>query len=94
MRPWIHNQGLSYSLNDAADELVTIDRLAPGSYGRDDYLTALRALTAQCNAQLFRLVEESLLAFEQGDQPKSVSWTDDIVVPRWLLNLYARIHGG
>jgi radical SAM superfamily enzyme YgiQ (UPF0313 family) len=68
VRPWIHNQGLSYSLNDAADELVTIDRLAPGSYGRDDYLTALRALTAQCNAQLFRLVEESLLAFEQGDQ--------------------------
>jgi hypothetical protein len=26
--------------------------------------------------------------------PKSVSWTDDIVLPDGSLNLYARVHGG
>ena len=28
----------------------------------------MRALTAECNAQLFQLVEESSIAFEQGDR--------------------------
>jgi radical SAM superfamily enzyme YgiQ (UPF0313 family) len=68
VRPWIHNQGLSYSLNDAADELMTIDRLAPGGCGSEAYRAALRALTAECNMQLFHLVEESSLAFERGDR--------------------------
>ena len=26
--------------------------------------------------------------------PKSVSWTDDIVLPDGSLNFYARVHGG
>ena len=68
VRPWIHNQGLSYSLNEAADELETIHRLAPGCHGTEPYRAALRALTAACNAQLFQLVEESSIAFEQGDR--------------------------
>jgi hypothetical protein len=68
VRPWIHNQGLSYSLNEAADELETINRLAPGCHGAEPYRAALRALTAECNAQLFQLVEESSIAFEQGDR--------------------------
>jgi anaerobic magnesium-protoporphyrin IX monomethyl ester cyclase len=67
VRPWIHNQGLSYSLNDAADELETINRLSPGATGNAAYRSDLLALTAECNAKLFRLVEESSLAFERND---------------------------
>jgi anaerobic magnesium-protoporphyrin IX monomethyl ester cyclase len=29
VRPWNHNQGLSYSLSDVADELETIERFGP-----------------------------------------------------------------
>jgi len=76
VRPWIHNQGLSYSLNDAADELETITRLAPEASGSNAYRAALRDLTAACNAELFALVEESSTAFERGDssalQPQRV----------------------
>jgi hypothetical protein len=68
VRPWIHNQGLSYSLNETADELETINRLAPGCHGVEAYRAALRALVAECNAQLFQLVEESSIAFERGDR--------------------------
>lgn len=68
VRPWIHNQGLSYSLSNAADELETIDRLCPGTGGRQVYRAELRSLTAECNARLFSLVEDSSLAFEVGDR--------------------------
>jgi anaerobic magnesium-protoporphyrin IX monomethyl ester cyclase len=68
VRSWIHNQGLSYSLNDAADELETIHRLAPSTYGREAYRADLRALTAESNERLFQLVEESSVAFEHGDE--------------------------
>jgi anaerobic magnesium-protoporphyrin IX monomethyl ester cyclase len=67
VRPWIHNQGLSYELNYALDELETMRRLTPELLGGDAYRTALRALTAESNERLFTLVEESSLAFEQGD---------------------------
>src|SRR6516165_6532492 len=67
VRPWIHKQGLSYSLGSAADELETIDRLAPEASGSEAYRLELRALTAECNAELFALVEESSLAFERGN---------------------------
>ena len=67
VRPWIHNQGLSYSLNDASDELETIERLAPQGYPSEVYRSELRALTAECNERLFQLVEESSSAFERGD---------------------------
>src|SRR5262249_41416231 len=67
VRPWIHNQGLSYSLNDASDELETIERLAPQGYPSEVYRSELRALTAECNERLLQLVEESSSAFERGD---------------------------
>ncbi len=70
VRPWIHHQGLSYELNWALDELETVRRLVPGVQGTEDYRTALRSLTSESNEQLFCLVEESSLAFEQGDRSK------------------------
>jgi hypothetical protein len=45
-----------------------VRRLAPAVWGADDYQIALRSLTAESNERLFRLVEESSLAFEQGDR--------------------------
>ena len=68
VRPWIHKQGLAYEISYAWDELETIARLVPGAHGTDAYRAALRALTAESNERLFRLVEESSLAFEQGDR--------------------------
>ena len=68
VRPWIYREGLSYELNYAWDELESIRRLAPAVWGADDYYTALRELTAESNEKLFSLVEESSLAFEQGDR--------------------------
>jgi anaerobic magnesium-protoporphyrin IX monomethyl ester cyclase len=70
VRPWIHHEGLSYELNYAWDELESVRRLVPGVQGADDYRTALRSLTSESNERLFRLVEESSLAFEQGDRSK------------------------
>jgi anaerobic magnesium-protoporphyrin IX monomethyl ester cyclase len=68
VRPWIHKEGLSYSLGNAIDELETIDRLAPEASGSQAYRLALRALMADCNSKLFALVEESSTAFERrGD---------------------------
>ena len=43
-------------------------RLVPSAHGTDAYRAELRALTAESNARLFRLVEESSLAFERGDR--------------------------
>jgi radical SAM superfamily enzyme YgiQ (UPF0313 family) len=68
VRPWIHNEGLSHRLNYAWDELETIARLVPEVKGVDAYRTALRALTAESNEQLFRLVEISSEAFEHEDR--------------------------
>jgi len=67
-RSWIHNEGLSHHLNYAWDELETIARLVRGLKGADAYRGSLRALTAESNEQLFRLVEISSEAFEQGDR--------------------------
>jgi anaerobic magnesium-protoporphyrin IX monomethyl ester cyclase len=68
VRPWIHNEGLSYQLSYAWDELETITRLIPGTQGNEAYRAAMRYLTKESNERLFRLVEESSLAFEQGDR--------------------------
>jgi anaerobic magnesium-protoporphyrin IX monomethyl ester cyclase len=70
VRPWIYKKGLSYDLNYAWDELETVSRLARGAEGVEEYRTALRSLTAESNERLFRHVEESLEAFEQGDRSK------------------------
>ncbi|MGA2292819.1 B12-binding domain-containing radical SAM protein [Bradyrhizobium sp.] len=68
VRPWIHNQGLSNQLSYAWDEIETFERLTPGLRGAKAYRRALARLTAHVNERLFRLVEESSLAFEQGDR--------------------------
>jgi len=67
-RAWIHGEGLSYQLNYAWDELEAVRRLVPGVQGLEAYRSSLRALTSASNEQLFRLVEESSLAFEAGDE--------------------------
>jgi len=66
--PWIHNQGLSNQLSYAWDEVELFTRLTPGLHGVKPYRNALAKLTARANARLFRLVEESSLAFEEGDR--------------------------
>jgi radical SAM superfamily enzyme YgiQ (UPF0313 family) len=68
VRPWIHNQGLSYQLNYAWDEFETVRRLVPGVEGGDAYADDLREMVRESNEKLFRLVEESVAAFEQGDR--------------------------
>ena len=68
VRPWIHNEGLSHQLNYAWDEFETIRRLVPGIKEGEVYRAALRSLTMESNERLFRLVEESSFAFEQGDR--------------------------
>ena len=77
VRPWIHNKGLSNQLSYAWDEIETFARLTPNLSGAKTYRKALAKLTAQANEHLFRLVEESSLAFEEGDQsmldPKSIA---------------------
>jgi anaerobic magnesium-protoporphyrin IX monomethyl ester cyclase len=77
LRPWIHNQGLSNQLSYAWDEIETFERLTPGLRGAKAYRRALAKLTARVNERLFRLVEESSLAFEQGDRslldPKTIA---------------------
>ena len=70
VRPWIYKKGLSYELNYAWDELQTVSRLVYGVEGVDEYREALRWLTAESNGRLFTHVEESLDAFEQGDDSK------------------------
>jgi anaerobic magnesium-protoporphyrin IX monomethyl ester cyclase len=67
VRSWIHKEGLAYQISYAWDELETIARLVPTAAGTDSYRAALRALTAESNERLFRMVEESSIAFEQGD---------------------------
>ena len=67
--PWISDKGVSHELTWAGEELETINRLVPEAQGVAPYREALAALTAESNEQLFRLVEESSLAFEQhGDR--------------------------
>ena len=68
VRPWIHGEGLSYQLNYAWDELETVRRLVPGVEGGEPYRRALQSLTKESNEQLFKLVEESSIAFEAGDR--------------------------
>lgn len=67
VRPWIHGEGLSYQLSYASDELETVVRLVPEVEGIEAYRNALRSLTRESNEVLFRLVEESSVAFEAGD---------------------------
>jgi hypothetical protein len=55
-------------LSYAWDEIETFARLTPNLSGVKPYRKALAKLTAQANERLFGLVEESSLAFEQGDR--------------------------
>jgi hypothetical protein len=55
-------------MNYAWDEFEALRRLVPGVVGTDVYTAGLRALVMESNEQLFRLVEESASAFEQGDR--------------------------
>jgi anaerobic magnesium-protoporphyrin IX monomethyl ester cyclase len=87
VRPWIHHEGLSYELNYAWDEFESVRRLAPAVWGADAYQIALRSLTAESNERLFRLVEESSLAFEQGDR----SQLDQALVKDYCDNVRARL---
>jgi radical SAM superfamily enzyme YgiQ (UPF0313 family) len=68
LRPWIHNQGLSNQLSYTLDEIETFSRLVPGLRGVRAYRKSLAKLTAQANERLFRLVEDSSIAFEAGDR--------------------------
>ncbi len=65
VRPWIHNEGLSHSLSCTWDELEAVARLVPRVCGIEGYRASLKSMTAECNERLFRLVEESSLAFER-----------------------------
>ena len=67
VRVWIHDEGISHELNWAWEEIETVQRLVPGAQGVRAYRSALSALTAESNEQLFRLVEDSSAAFERGD---------------------------
>jgi radical SAM superfamily enzyme YgiQ (UPF0313 family) len=77
IRPWVHNRGLSNELSYAFDEIETFERLTPGLRGARAYRKGLVRLTASVNERLFRLVEETSLAFEQGDrselEPKRIA---------------------
>jgi anaerobic magnesium-protoporphyrin IX monomethyl ester cyclase len=68
MAPWIHNDGLSNELNYALDEFQAMKRLVPGLKKTAIYEAALRSLIREANQSLFSLIEESSLAFEQGDR--------------------------
>jgi anaerobic magnesium-protoporphyrin IX monomethyl ester cyclase len=68
VRPWIHNEGVSHELNYAWDELQMMQRLVPGLTGAGAYRASLKALTAESNAELFRLVEESSFEFERSNR--------------------------
>jgi hypothetical protein len=77
IRPWVHNKGLSNRLSYAFDEIETFERLTPGLGGARAYRKGLIRLTAGANERLFRLIEETSLAFEQGDrsalEPKRIA---------------------
>jgi anaerobic magnesium-protoporphyrin IX monomethyl ester cyclase len=77
IRPWVHNTGLSNQLSYAFDEIETFERLTKGLRGARAYRKGLLKLTAGANQRLFRLVEETSRAFEQGDRsaldPKPVA---------------------
>ncbi len=68
MAPWIHNDGISNEFNYALDEFEAMRRLVPGLEQTEVYSSELRSLIAETNERLFRLVEESSLAFENGDR--------------------------
>ena len=66
--PWISDRGVCHELTWAGEELEILNRLVPEVEGVTAYRSALHALTAESNEQLFRLVEESSLAFEAGSR--------------------------
>lgn len=65
---WIHGEGVSHQLNWAWHELAIVDRLVGALEGADAYRAGLRALTRRSNEGLFSFVEETSLAFEDGDR--------------------------
>ncbi len=82
MAPWIHNDGISNEFNYALDEFEAMRRLVPGLEQTEVYGAELRSLIAETNERLFRLVEESSIAFERGDRslinPKETkAWVEE-----------------
>jgi anaerobic magnesium-protoporphyrin IX monomethyl ester cyclase len=63
---WVNDQGVSQEINWAWDEFEVVRRLVPGLVGATEYDSALMTLTAASNEELFGLIEESSLSFEQG----------------------------
>ena len=70
----------AYGISYAWDELETIVRLVAASARRRGLPGRLRALTAEANERLFRLVEESSLAFERRATPRR-----SIRIPSWRI---------
>jgi anaerobic magnesium-protoporphyrin IX monomethyl ester cyclase len=68
VKPWLRDEGLSYRFNYAIDELATFRRLVPEVRGHEDYSAALRRLAARSNERLFTIVEQSSVAFENGER--------------------------
>ena len=70
---WIHGHGLSHQLNWAWHEVFIVERLVGHLPGIADYSRALAALTQRSNEALFSIVEETSLAYEQGQRHPMLS---------------------
>jgi anaerobic magnesium-protoporphyrin IX monomethyl ester cyclase len=68
VKPWLRDEGLSYRINYAIDELASFRRLVPEVQGNQDYYASLRAIAARSNERLFNVVEGSSVAFEHGER--------------------------
>ena len=65
--PWIHGSGLSHQFNWAWHEVFIIRRLVGELPGLNRFEADLAALTRRSNDVLFGFVEDSSIAFEEGD---------------------------
>jgi radical SAM superfamily enzyme YgiQ (UPF0313 family) len=68
VKPWLRDEGLSYRINYAIDELASFRRLVPEVLGHQNYYASLRGLAARSNERLFNVVEGSSVAFEHGER--------------------------
>lgn len=74
---WIHGvEALTPQLQCANTEIVVLDRLFPPLPGLKDYRCAIRDVTREANATLFRVVDDTVSAFAKG---KRLLWTPELV---------------
>jgi anaerobic magnesium-protoporphyrin IX monomethyl ester cyclase len=67
LRGWVHGyRSLSPRINIAWGEIAVLERLFPPLSDMAQYKLALRELTKASNAVLFRIVEDTALAFAEG----------------------------